>query len=144
MNATKKFILIFLTLLSTAVFAGLLVQHVFAPKTIASGCFHQVAHKGSGCAVIVQKSNGQTALQLTDFKTAADDDLQILLISSTDALENETVKNSERFYVAPLQKSEGFQEYVVPMGQNLTKFNAVTIWSSKHGVNFTTAPLKRF
>jgi hypothetical protein len=67
-----------------------------------------------------------------------------LLISAPDALENETVKNSERLYVAPLQKSKSFQEYVLPNGQNLTNFHAVTIWNNKHGVNFTTAPLKQF
>ena len=112
------------------------------PKTIAQGCFHQVAHKGNGCAELVQKSNGQMVLQLKDFKTAENPDLQILLISTTDAFENETVKNSERLFIAPLQNSECFQEYVVSDGQNLTKFNSVVIWNSKHEVNFTTAPLR--
>lgn len=115
-----------------------------ASRTIASGCFHQVAHKGTGCAALVRSSDGQFVLRLTDFRTAASDDLQILLISAADAPENETVKNSERIFIAPLQKQDGFQEFPVPAGQDLTNFNAVVIWNSKHAVNFTAAPLRRF
>ncbi len=128
-------------ILFTAVF---LVGFFPFSKTIAYGCFHQVAHKGTGCATLIRKSDGQVVLQLTDFQTAKNPDLQILLISADDAPENETVKNSERLLVAPLEKSEGAQEYVVPPAENLTKFNSVVIWNSKHGVNFTTAPLKKF
>ncbi len=144
MISSKKFILLISTLFLIAAIALLLNQLVFASKTIAYGCFHQVAHKGSGCAALIQRSDGQTILQLMDFETSESGDLQILLISAADALENESVKNSERLFIAPLKNSEASRRYVVPNGQNLTKFNSVVIWNSKHGVNFTTAPLKKF
>lgn len=145
MNKLKKiFPLILLMLL--VIVSGISLTRIVSPaKTLAYGCFHQVAHKGSGCAVIVRKRDGRTVIQLSDFQTAKSEDLYILLISAPDALENETVKNSRKIYVAPLEKSEGFQEYVVPNeGQDLSDFNAVTIWNSKHAVNFMTAPLKKF
>ena len=142
MKTSKKFFL-FISVLGLVAVLGILLNQFFsASKTLAYGCFHQVAHKGSGCAALVRKSDGQTILQLIDFKTAASNDLQILLISAPDALENETVKNSERMVIAPLEKSEGFQEFVISEGQNPTNFHSVVIWNSKHGVNFTTAPLK--
>ncbi len=143
MPTSKKITLLFSTLFALAALAFLLDRLVFASRTIAYGCFHQVAHKGSGCAALIQKSDGQTILRLIDFKTTESIDLQILLISATDALENESVKKSERLFVAPLQRSEGSQTFVVPNAENLTKFNSVVIWNTKHGVNFTTAPLKQ-
>jgi Electron transfer DM13 len=147
-DAMKNFKKIFpLTLLMLfVIFASvLLTRFVSTSETLAYGCFHQVAHKGAGCAVIVRKSDGRVFLQLTNFKTAVSDDLHILLISAPDAAENETVKNSSKIYVAPLAKNEGFQEYAVPRGnENLSDFHSVTIWNAKHAVNFTTAPLKHF
>lgn len=144
MNKSQKILLAIGLLLLTIILGVSFSRMLNASKVVSYGCFHQVAHKGSGCAAIVQKPNGQITLQLIDFQTAENSDLQILLITALDALENETVKNSEKLYVASLQKSKGFQEYVLPNGQNLTNFHSVTIWNNKHGVNFTTAPLKKF
>jgi hypothetical protein len=145
MKTSKKFLLLIAGLfVAVAAPALLLNRLVLASKTIAYGCFHQVAHKGSGCVALIQKADGQTVLQLMDFETTEKEDLHVLLISAPDALENETVKDSAQLYVAPLRRSfEGSQQYVVPPGQDLAKFKAVVIWHGKHGVNFTTAPLKR-
>lgn len=140
---TKSFAIVLS--ISLTVLISLLVIGLTKPsQAIAYGCFHQVAHKGSGCAYIISKPNGEIILQLIDFQTAQNDDLHVLLISAEDALENQAVKNSERLYVSPLKKSEGFQEYIFPNSQNLTKFHAVTIWNNRHSVNFTTAPLRYF
>ena len=144
MKTSKKLFLLTPAILGAAALVFLLDELVFASKTIAYGCFHQVAHKGAGCAALIEKRNGQTVLQLMDFKTTENRDLHVLLISATDALENETVKAAEQLYVAPLLSADGSGQYVVPKGQDLAKFNAVVIWNNKHGVNFTTAPLKRF
>jgi hypothetical protein len=144
MKTTKKLFFLISALLAFAALVFLVNKIVFASKTIAYGCFHQVAHKGTGCAALIEKSDGQIILQLMDFNTAEAGDLHVLLISAPDAPENETVKDSEQLYIAPLRSSEGSQQYVVPMGPNLTKFNSVVIWNNKYGVNFTTAPLKRF
>jgi hypothetical protein len=141
MTTTKKLLLLFSICFLISISAVGLIRFFDHSKIIATGCFHQVAHKGTGCAALIQK-DGQIVLQLNDFQTTENNDLHILLISAPDALENETVKMSERLYVAKLEKSEGSQVYVVPNGQNLTKFNSVVIWNSKYGVNFTTAPLR--
>jgi hypothetical protein len=112
-------------------------------RTIASGCFHQVAHKTSGCVALIELDNGNLILQFDDFNTAESPALHVLLISAADAFENETVKRSDQLYIGPLLSSSGSQRYVVPPGRDPADLNAVTIWNSKYEVNFGTAPLKR-
>jgi hypothetical protein len=142
---TSKKIIISISILSLAAISTIFLNGFgSSSEKIAAGCFHQVAHRARGCAVLIRQPDGQVFLRLEDFKTSRSADLHILLISAFDALENETVKNSERLYVAPLEKFEGSQQYVVPNAENLTKFHSVTIWNSRHGVNFTTAPMKKF
>lgn len=130
---------------------GLTVMAVFVaavlfnrPRLIASGSFHQVAHKGSGVARLIREHDGRVLLQMVNFKTTAGADLKVLLISAADAKENETVKNCRTTDLGPLKAAEGFQEYVVPEGSDLTEINAVTVWNAQYEVNVTTAPLTRF
>jgi hypothetical protein len=111
-------------------------------SVIASGCFHQVAHTGHGCAMLVGKSNGRVVLRLTDFATAESSDLHVMLSTASDSLENTEVQRSETLDLGPLKMAEGSQDYDVPSVGNLTDFHSVTIWNNKHQVNFTSAPLR--
>ncbi len=111
-------------------------------RTIAVGSFHSVSHKGRGIAEIVVKSDGRMYLRLTDFSTYHRPDLTVLLISASDALENETVKRSEIYEVGRLKTDEGSMEYPLAADLDVGRFNAVTIWSKRYEVNFTTAPLR--
>jgi len=44
--------------------------------------------------------------------------------------------------LGPLKDLAEGQFYGVPPGVDLTRYHAVTIWSQKYAVNFTTAPLR--
>lgn len=110
-------------------------------KAIASGRFHQVAHRGTGLVTIYQLADKKLLLHLTEFRTGNGRDLQILLIAAPDAFENETVEKAEYVSLGKLQKSEGDQSYQLPDDLDLNKYRAVTIWSPRYRVNFTTAPL---
>lgn len=114
-----------------------------APTVIAAGSFHQVAHKGSGTAEIIKRNDGHRVLVLKEFQTADKPDLYVYLISAPDALENEAVKNSEIYSLGLLKRTNGSQEYLLPGDLDPSRYNAVTIWSRRHEINFTTAPLKR-
>lgn len=118
------------------------VHRAFAPTVLATGHFHQVAHKGEGAATIIQLRNGRRVLRLTDFRTADKPDLCVVLISAPDAFENQTISNSRIFVLGQLQTASGDQEYELPADLDLTNYGAVTIWNRKYAVNFTTAPLR--
>ncbi len=113
----------------------------FTGKAIAFGRFHQVAHRGAGLVTVYQLADKKLLLHLTEFQTDNGRDLQVLLVAAPDAFENETVEKAEYVILGPLQKSEGDQSYQMPDDLDLNKYRAVTIWSPKYRVNFTTAPL---
>lgn len=127
---------------TAAVAVVLIIVIATRASVIASGCFHQVAHIGSGCARLVEAGGGRARLELTDFATAEGTDLRVMLSTAPDPLENSGVQRSETLDLGPLKKTEGSQEYDVPPIGNLSDFHSVTIWDSKHEVNFTTAPLR--
>ena len=127
-----------------AITAGTLVigRSTLMPKTLAKGCFHQVAHKGSGCAGLVRGADGKVFLELTDFETSDSPDLRVLLSSAPDAFENITVQNADQISLGPLTRTGGYQQFFVPANVSVEQFHSVTIWNTKYLVNFTTAPLK--
>jgi hypothetical protein len=143
MRGVKKSLVGIVGIALSLVVTAAYVRRASAPRLLASGRFHQVAHKGQGVAAILQLHNGQRILRLTDFRTTATPELAILLISAPDAHENQTVVNSSVFVLGALQQAVGNQEYSLPADLDLTRFGAVTIWNKKYQVNFTTAPLRR-
>ncbi len=115
----------------------------FSPDILASGEFHRVAHKGKGRAEIIKRSDGEKFLVLRNFRTARSKELYVYLISASDALENETVKNSKIYSLGKLKNAETERdEYRLPRDLDVAAYGAVTIWNKKYESNFTTAPLK--
>jgi hypothetical protein len=120
---------------------GLILTRKDSSRTIASGEFHQVAHKGVGDAAIVRLDSGERALRLVGFRTYPASDLEVRLIAAPDAFDNETVEKSDPISLGPLRPTDSDQVYLLPYTLDLTNYRAVAIWSLKYGVNFTTAPL---
>jgi Electron transfer DM13 len=137
----KSLVVVFGAMLALGILAAY-VHQTYAPKVLATGRFHQVAHKGEGVAAIVQLRNGRRLLRLTDFHTADKPDLSVMLVSAPDAFENQTILNSKVFVLGQLQNPAGDQEYELPADLDLASFGAITIWNRKYAVNFTTAPLR--
>jgi hypothetical protein len=108
---------------------------------LASGRFHQVAHRGSGLATIVQYPNGQRLLNLTGFRTGEGSHLEVCLVAAADAFDNETVEFAGFIPLGNLKTIEGDQSYAVPHSIDLRRYRAVAIWNRKYRVNFMTAPL---
>lgn len=143
MSRAKLFILIIALALFTA---GALTFRSHRQQAvsgiIALGRFHQVTHKGSGTAVLYKTARGERRLKLTGFRTAPNPELLVGLIAAPDAFENETIERSGFVPLGELRQSEGEMIYPVPAGLDLNRYRAVTIWSRKYRVNFTTAPLR--
>ena len=70
-------------------------------------------------------------------------DVQVYLVATTDATDNETVTKAGFRHLGALKGNVGDQNYEVPADLDLSKYQAVTIWCRRFGVNFGTAPLTR-
>ncbi|MEW6129615.1 MAG: DM13 domain-containing protein [Acidobacteriota bacterium] len=141
----KKFTIttVFVITLGLVFFATFkfVMQQGIKKQIIASGKFHQVAHQGEGNVMIYRLLTGERVLELSEFSTGEGENLEVLLIGARDALENETVESAETFSLGRLKSVTGHQSFAIPDSLDLNKFGAVTIWSKKYKVNFTTAPL---
>ncbi len=113
------------------------------PLALASGHFHSVAHETMGVATLYQLPDGKRVLRLTEFKTSNGPDVQLYLVASDDAKDNDTVKKVGFVTLGALKGNEGDQNYGVPADVDLAKYRAVTVWCRRFGVNFATAPLTR-
>src|ERR1051325_8440268 len=142
MIGNKKSLVVVFGVMLTLGMLSAFIQRAYAPTLLATGRFHQVAHKGEGVAAIVQLRNGRRLLRLTDFRTADKPDLSVVLISAPDAFENQTILKSKVFVLGQLQNATGDQKYEVPADLDLASYGAITIWNRKYSVNFTTAPLQ--
>lgn len=113
-------------------------------KSIAAayvGQFHNGSHQTEGTATIYQFPDGKQVIRLTNFKTSNGPDLQVYLIAAKDATDNDTVKKAGFVTLGALKGNEGDQNYEIPSGTDLAKYQAVTIWCRRFGFNFGTAPL---
>jgi len=109
-------------------------------QVLASGNFHDVAHKGVGQATIYQLE-GKRVLRFTNFETSNGPDVHVYLIATKDASDSETVKQAGFVEVGALKGNVGDQNYEISSDLDLNKYRAVTIWCKRFGVNFATAPL---
>ena len=114
-----------------------------APLLLSQGRFHGVAHTTAGLATIYQFPDGKRALRLTEFETSNGPDVQVHLVATKDATDNETVTTAGFIHLGALKGSVGDQNYEVSADVDLTRYQAVTIWCRRFGVNFGTAPLNR-
>ena len=111
------------------------------PQELVSGNFHSVAHDTAGDATIYQLPDGKRVLRLTSFETSNGPDVQVYLVAAPDATDNETVTKAGFVHLSALEGNIGDQNYDVPADLDLNKYQAVTIWCRRFGVNFGTAPL---
>ena len=114
-----------------------------APLLLSQGRFHGVAHATQGLATIYQLPDGKRALRLTEFETSNGPDVQVYLVATNDATDNETVTKAGFIHLGALKGNVGDQNYELPAEVDLTKYQSVTIWCRRFGVNFGTAPLNQ-
>lgn len=111
------------------------------PVALASGRFHGNAHETKGTATIYRLANGTRVLRLTDFETSNGPDVQVYLVAAPDSKDSGTVKQAGFLNLGALKGNRGDQNYDVPAGIDLAKFQSVTIWCRRFSANFGTAPL---
>ena len=115
-------------------------------KTLETGTFHGKVHSTSGRATIYQEEDGSLILRLTNFKTSNGPDVHVILIAGKDADDDANFLKSgvERVELGPLKGNEVDQNYQIPNGTDLSKFQTVSIYCERFNANFGAAPLEKF
>jgi len=109
-------------------------------KPVASGQFKGYAHETKGDARLYEV-NGKRILRLTNFQTSNGPDVHVYLVAAPDAKDAATVQKAGFIDLGSMKGNLGDQNYNVPNGVDLEKYQAVTIWCVRFNVNFATAPL---
>ena len=112
-----------------------------AATPVLRGAFHSNAHDTKGAAVIYRLADGQLLLRLTGFETSNGPDVQVYLVAASDVNDDKTVERAGFVALGSLKGNIGDQNYAIPLGTDLAKYRAVTIWCRRFSVNFGTAPL---
>lgn len=115
-------------------------------KTLETGAFHGNVHKTSGRATVYQEEDGKLVLRLTNFKTSNGPDVHVILVAAKDAPDDANFLKSgtERVELGSLKGNEGDQNYDIPRGTDLSKFQTVSIYCERFNANFGAAPLEKF
>jgi pentapeptide MXKDX repeat protein len=115
-------------------------------KTLETGTFHGKVHSTSGRATIYREENGKLILRLTNFKTSNGPDVHVILVAAKDADDdaNFLKSNTKRLELGKLKGNEGDQNYEIPTGTDLSKFQTVSIYCERFNANFGAAALEKF
>jgi hypothetical protein len=115
-------------------------------QPLETGTFHGKVHPTSGRATIYKEGDGRLLLRLTNFKTSNGPDVHVVLIAARDADDdaNFLKSSTERLELGSLKGNEGDQNYDIPTGTDLKKFQTVSIYCVRFNANFGAAPLEKF
>jgi len=111
------------------------------PMTLTKGDFKSLAHETKGLASIYQLADGKRTLRLTDFETSNGPDVHVYLTAAEVEKGNDAVKAAGFVDLGSMKGNKGDQNYDVPDGVDLSKYQTVSVWCARFGVNFASAPL---
>jgi hypothetical protein len=122
------------------------MKHDGQATTLETGTFHGKVHSTSGRATIYQEADGKVILRLTNFKTSNGPDVHVVLVTAKDADDdaNFLKSDTQRVELGKLKGNEGDQNYEVPSGTDLSRYQTVSIYCERFNANFGAAPLQKF
>ena len=115
-------------------------------KTLETGRSMERCTTHLGAPRFTREADGRLILRLTNFKTSNGPDVHVVLIAAKDADDDANfLKNStERVELGVLKGNEGDQNYEIPAGTDLKKFQTVSVYCERFNANFGAAPLEKF
>ena len=108
---------------------------------LSSGSFQRLAHETKGVATIYRLADGKRILRLTEFETSNGPDVRVYLVAAPDGKHDEIVKRGGFIDLGAMKGNRGNQNYDVPPDSDLSKYQSVSIWCRRFGVNFGAASL---
>lgn len=114
-----------------------------APTVIARGDFvdADAIHKGSGQATLYALANGSHVIRLEDFRTTNGPALVVYLAAHAEPQSAADVSENGFLNLGKLKGNVGNQNYPIPIGTDVEKYNSVAIWCELFGVLFSPAAL---
>ena len=120
------------------------MMHEGMTKALFTGKFHGKVHKTEGRATVYQEADGKPVLRLKGFKTSNGPDVHVVLVAAN-AVDVKSLKSdTERIELGKLKGNEGDQNYGIPAGTDLAKFDAVLIYCERFNAVFGVALLEKF
>ena len=119
--------------------ASMAMARTTDPTILAKGDFRGLAHETKGTAAVYQLGDGKRVLRLTDFATSNGPDVHVYLVAAAAANDNDTVKKAGFIDLGSIKGNIGDQNYDVPADTDLSKYQSVSIWCARFGVNFAAA-----
>lgn len=115
----------------------------FVSETVKSGSFRDAdrSHKGSGQVKIMTQEDGSHLLRFEGFSVTNGPDLYVSLVENGNPQKGKDVKAGYT-NVAQLKGNQGSQNYVIPAGTDLSKYNSVVIYCQAYSVVFSVATLR--
>ena len=109
-------------------------------QVLASGSLRSLEHGTTGRAIVLAGANGALILRLQDLDTSNGPDLRVYL--SQIPASGDLHAYGERFIdLGPLKGNKGSQNYAIPRGTDLSKFESAVVWCRRFAVGFGVAPL---
>jgi hypothetical protein len=111
------------------------------PNLLRSGSFVDADsfHQGSGTAAIFQLEDGKRVLRLEDFSVTNGPDLHVLLATGASPSDRDSL--GDTFDLGALKGNVGNQNYDIPEGLDLERYNSLVIYCVPFHVVFSTATL---
>lgn len=116
-------------------------QLAAGPTTLTKGQFKSLAHETKGTATIFRLADGKQTLRLSDFETSNGPDVRVYLVAGEVEKGNDAVKQAGFVDLGSMKGNKGDQNYDLPADIDLKKYQNVSIWCARFGVNFGVAPL---
>ena len=103
--------------------------------TEVAGSFVSREHETAGRAIVLGDGSGQRFLRFEEFATSNGPDLNVYLVDSS------TGDVSDFVDLGNLKGNIGDQNYEIPVGTDLSKYDTVIIWCVRFSANFGDAVL---
>jgi hypothetical protein len=105
------------------------------PVALAAGQFTgEDGHAGSGTATVVEEASGERTLTFTDFEVDPGAQVEVWLTQDASSFE-------ERVELGGLKGNVGDQQYELPGGADLTRYDTVVLYCTPFTVRIAVAPL---
>ena len=113
-----------------------------AARVLARGPFRRLEHPTTGTAQLLELGDGRRFLRFEDLDTSNGPDLRVYL-SEIPASDDWHAYGEQYVDLGALKGNRGDQNYEIPPGVDLARYESAVIWCRRFTVGFGVAPLVR-